>query len=65
MLTPPAERGPGSMNSTVVVLENKAKLGFQNELPSDEGRELYHFLLHCFDVQIGKNTMASLRNIRF
>ena len=31
----------------------------QNKLPSDEGRELYHFLLHCVDVQIGKNTMAS------
>ena len=38
---------------------------FQNELPSNEGRELYHFLLHCSDVQIGKNMMASQRNISF
>ena len=38
---------------------------FQNELPSYEGRELYHGLLHCFYVQIGKNTMASQRNISF
>ena len=35
---------------------------FPNELPCDEGRECYHFLLHCLDVQIGKN-MASQRNI--
>ena len=32
---------------------------FQNELPSNEGRELHQFLLCCFDVQISKNTMAS------
>ena len=32
---------------------------FQNELPSDEGKELHHFLLHCFDFQISKNTMGS------
>ena len=37
----------------------------QNEHPSDEGGELYHFLLHCFDVQIGGNTMAIQRNISF
>ena len=37
----------------------------QNELPSDERRELYHFLLRCFDAQIGKNTKASQRNISF
>ena len=23
---------------------------FQNELPSDEGKELHHFLLHCSDI---------------
>ena len=38
---------------------------FQNELPSDEGRELCHFLLHCFGIQIRKNRMASQRNISF
>ena len=38
---------------------------FVNELPSDEGGELSHFLLRCVDVQIGENTMASQRNISF
>ena len=38
---------------------------FQNKLPSNKGREHCHFLLHCFDVQIGKNMMASQRNISF
>ena len=38
---------------------------FQNELPFDKGRDHYHFLLHCFDVQISKNMMASQRNICF
>ena len=38
---------------------------FQNKLPLAEGRELYHFLLHCFDVRTGKNTIASQRNISF
>ena len=46
---------------------------FQNELPSDEMRglpsdemrEFYHFLLHCFDVQISDNAMASKWNISF
>ena len=38
---------------------------FQNKLPSDEGRELYHFLLSCFDIEISKNTLASQRNISF
>ena len=38
---------------------------FQKELPSDEGREPYHFLWHCFDVQIGENVLASQRNISF
>ena len=38
---------------------------FQNELPSDEGRELYHIMLHCFDIQIRENAMASQRNINF
>ena len=32
---------------------------FQNKLPSSEGRELYHFLLCCFDIQISKYMMAS------
>ena len=36
---------------------------FQNKLPSDARRELYHFLLHCFDVEIRENMMASKRNI--
>ena len=36
---------------------------FKNKLPSDVGRELYHFLLHCFDIQIGGNMMAIQRNI--
>ena len=38
---------------------------FQNELPSDEGRDPDHFLLHHFDFQIGENMMASQRNISF
>ena len=38
---------------------------FQNELTSDEGREFYHCLLRCFEVQISKNMMASQRNICF
>ena len=38
---------------------------FQTELPSDKGRELYHFLLHCFNVQIGCKTMAIQTNISF
>ena len=50
-----AERGPRSSISTFIVLENTAKLKpYQNELPSNEGRELFHFLLHCFDIQIGE-----------
>ena len=51
---------PRFTNFTFVVLENKAKLKrVQNELPSKGGRELYHFLLLCFNVQISKNMMAS------
>ena len=38
---------------------------FQNEPPSNEGRELYHVLLHCLDIQIGKNMMASQRFFDF
>ena len=38
---------------------------FQNKLPSGEGRELYHFLLHCFWCSSRQNMMASQRNISF
>ena len=66
VLTPATTRGPHSANSTFVVLINTTKLKqFQNELPSHERKELYHFLLRCFDIQIGKNTIASERNITF
>ena len=37
---------------------NQAETGFKKKLLSDEGRELYHFLLCWVDVQICKNTMA-------
>ena len=58
--------GHRSVNSTFVVLENTAKRNqYLNELPSDEGTELYHFLLCCVDIQTGKNMMASQRNISF
>ena len=53
---------------TLLLLSWKTQLNwnwFQNKLPCDEGRELYHFLLHCFDVQMGKNMMASQRNTSF
>ena len=36
---------------------------FQNELPSDEEREPYHFLLCCFDFQICENAMANQWNL--
>ena len=47
------------------VLENTAKLKPVTEWTSDNGIELYHFLLCCSDIQIGKTTMASQRNISF
>ena len=49
----PTERGPHSTNSTFVVLANTAKLKPVSKWTS--------FL--CFDVQIGRNTMASQRKI--
>ena len=58
---------PQNEGSTFVVLEKTLPNWnrCQNQLPSHEGRELHHFLLRCFDVQISKNTMASQRNISF
>ena len=54
------------MHSTFVVLENTAKLKLvSKQISSDEGRELYHFLARCFDVQIRENTIANPRNISF
>ena len=48
------------MNSTDVILENTAKLKLVSKRTS-----FYHFLLLCFDIQIGENTLASKRSIRF
>ena len=50
-----------------VVLENTAKLKlvFENKFSSDEGRELYHFLRHCFGIQICKNMIVNQRYISF
>ena len=44
---------------------SQTETGFKNELPSVENRETFYFLLNCFDVQIGINTMASQGNISF
>ena len=53
VFSPPAERDPRFANSAY-------------EFPSNEGKELYHVLLRCFDVQIGKkNTMTNQRNVSF
>ena len=63
-----AERGPRSSQCAHAARETKASFhdlyfcclgkhsqtetGFKTKLPSDEGRQLDHFLLRWFDVQI-------------
>ena len=37
---------------------NQTETSFKNKLPAIEGRELCHFLLHCFDIQIRENMMG-------
>ena len=37
---------------------NQTETSFKTNVPSYEGRELYHFQLHCVAVQIGENIMA-------
>ena len=66
VLTLPVERDARTTNSTFVVLENTAKLQQVSKRTSSSCRErIYHFLLHCFYIQISENTMAGQRNINF
>ena len=51
----PAEQGLG---------KQPTETGFKMDFLLMKG-ELYHFLLRCFDVQIGKNMTASQRIISF
>ena len=44
---------------------SQTETAFKTKLPSNEGKELYHFLLHCFDVQVSENVMACQRNVNF